>query len=179
MNRRLLWSLSLALAAVVLLCPGTMTVFAGDDRYDDTPEYLYYIEGTGAYFLPHPEGDTFFHLGRWYRRNGGSWSTSRSLRGSWSGLLSQDVPRDLADLPDDFRATRPMGRIPYRYVADPGKVGDHHGGRYYPGHYLGDYDRRGYGRRWHPVGGFWFFVAPEFHDEWDDDGHRRKGRGRR
>ena len=74
-----------------------------------------------------------------------------------------------------------MGMIPYGYVVGPERRDDNHGDRYYRGEYYDEYERHGYERRWNSRGGFWFFVAPDFHDDDRDDNHRgrgRRGRGR-
>jgi hypothetical protein len=161
---------------------GGLAYATGYGDYDDigTPEYLYYIEGTGSYYLPEEGADIFFNLGRWYRRSGNSWSMSDNLDGPWSGTTAGSLPKDLADLPADFRETRKLGMIPYRYVVGVDEKADDYPYRYYRGRYYDDYERRGYRRRWHPHGKFWFFVAPDFHDDdWDDSHRRRRRRGRR
>lgn len=176
---------SILMGTAVLL---VLSLFSGpvhatgydNDDYIGSPEYLYYIEGTGSYFLPTEDGEIFFNLGRWYRHSGDSWSMSDHLGGPWSGVTTQSLPRDLAELPADFRETRQLGMIPYRYVVGREKWDDDRLHRYYRDRYYDDYERRGYHRRWHPYGKFWFFVAPDFDDDWDDDSHRRRRRrGRR
>jgi hypothetical protein len=165
---------------VVLLLLSTIggPVYASDYRGPGSPEFLYYIEGTGAYFLPDQEADVFFSLGRWYRRSGTSWSVSAALAGPWGAISVGSVPSVLIGLPPDFRTTLRLGRVPYRYVVGSRSGHDDYGPRYYHGRYYDDHDRRGYRRRWHPSGYFWFFVAPDLdHDDWFDN-HRRRGRGR-
>ena len=150
----------------------------GDDGQNGLPEYVYYIEGTGSYYLPGTGVDIFFNLGKWYRRSGDSWSMSDDPGGPWSGITVGTVPKDLAELPADFRETRHLGMIPYRYVAGPDKRDDDYLYRYYRGRYYDDYEGRGYRRRWNPHGGFWFYVAPDFDDDHWGDSHRRRRRGR-
>ena len=184
---------SILAAALALLVMSTITEPVYATGYDDnsrsgSPEYLYHIEGTGTYFLPGGEVDVFFNLGNWYRRSEGSWSVSAQFGGPWGGLRVESVPRSLIDLPPDFRSTRRMGMIPYGYVVGPDRRDNNHGDRYYRGEYYDDYERHGYRRRWNSRGGFWFFVAPDFHDnrrdfhdDDRDDNHRgrgRRGRGR-
>ena len=151
--------------------------YRGDDYSNDYPDYLYYIEGTGSYFLPASDGDIFFNRGTWYRQTEGSWYTSSSLDGPWSGIVRDSLPKDLTELPDDFRTTRKLGMIPSRYVLGEKDKTEYYWYRYYRGSYYDNYERRGYRRVWHPEGGFWFFVAPGLHDYWDD-GHRRRRGGR-
>lgn len=175
---------SVLMAAIALLVMSVMEVPVQAAGYDDdhdkvaVPEYLYYIEGTGSYFLQGEDSDTFFNLGRWYRRSGESWSVSDDIDGPWSGITKNSLPRDLAELPADFQDTRNLGLIPYRYVVGPEKEDDDYPYRYYRGRYYDDYERHGYHRRWHPHGRFWFFVAPHFHDDDWDDSHRRRRRRR-
>jgi len=132
-----------------------------EDAASAQPDYLYYIEGTGSYYLPGADGDVFYTLGKWYRHLGDSWSMGEGPEGPWSGIMPQSVPGPLAELPPDFKETRPMGMIPYRYVVAPDKSDDEICA-YYRGRYYRDYKRHGYQRRWHPRGGFWYYVAPEF-----------------
>ena len=188
-------------AALVLLlaCVITVPAMASDYYGSGSPEFLYYIEGTSAYFLPDPEVDVFFSLGKWYRRSGSSWSASVALSGPWGAISVSSVPTVLVNLPAGFRATYHLGQVPYRYVVDSRKGHDNYGSRYYSGEYYNDYGSRGYQRHRHSTGGFWFFIAPDFHhddrndhhdrdDDWDDDrddhhdrdddSHRQRRRGR-
>ena len=159
--------LSTVLALMLMFLTVAVVHAAGYEDYSssDSPEYLYYIEGTGSYFLPGSDSDIFFNLGKWYRRSGGSWSISEDLGGPWSGITVDSVPQDLIELPEDFTTTRKLGMIPYQYVLGPDKPDDDHVYRYYRGRYDEDYRRRGYRRRWNPRGKFWFFVAPDFNDD--------------
>ena len=75
-----------AVLVLLLLAAIVSPAIASDYRGSGSPEFLYYIEGTGAYFLPDSEVDIFFSLGNWYRRSGGSWSTSVSLSGPWGAI---------------------------------------------------------------------------------------------
>jgi hypothetical protein len=173
------------LAAVVLLflvaivAPVNASAYRGSGSYD----YLYYIEGTGAYLLPDQDGDIFFHLGRWYRRSDNTWSIGTTSDGPWRGIFIENVPEILADLPPDFHTTHQLGRIPYRYVTGSGS------GRYdysscydcswygYRYNYYGygpccgwgkyrcDYDPRAYRRHWRRLGRFLFFAAPHIIDD--------------
>jgi hypothetical protein len=177
MQKRLIRSiLTAAIALMFIFVIGGQVYATQYDDYGDSgsPEYLYYIEGTGAYFLPDADGDIFFNLGKWYKRSGGSWSMSVRLGGPWNGIMAESVSPALVDLPPDFRTTHHLGMIPYRYVVSTDSRDDDHGYRYYSGRYYDDYERRGYRRMWHPRGGFWFFVAPNFDDDDWDDGHRRR-----
>jgi len=176
-----------ASAALVLLLVCVITVPANASDYygSGSPEFLYYIEGTSAYFLPDPEVDIFFSLGRWYRRSGSSWSASVSLSGPWGAISVDSAPSVLVNLPVDFRTTSHLGQVPYRYVAGSRSGHENYGSRYYRGDYYNDHDRRGYKRRRHSSGGFWFFIAPDFrhddrddHHDRDDDSHGKRGRGR-
>ncbi|MDF1525258.1 MAG: hypothetical protein P1S59_03165 [bacterium] len=182
MDKLIIRSLIAAALAVLLISITGGSVYAtGYDEHDQSgqPEYLYNIEGTGSYFLPGTDEDIFFNLGKWYRNSGGSWSMSGNFDGPWSGIMTKSVPAALADLPSDFRTTRRLGMIPYRYVIGPDKWDDNDVYRYYRGEYYRDYERHGYRRQWHPRGKFWFFVAPDFHDDdWGDDNHRRRRKGR-
>jgi hypothetical protein len=167
--------------ALSLLLIAATGIPAGATGYrgSGSPDFLYYMEGTGAYFLPDSDADIFFNLGRWYRRSGSSWSVSVALGGPWGSISVSSVPRVLVDLPPDFRSTHHLGRVPYGHVVGPGGRDDDYGRRYYSGPYYDDHDRRGYQRRWHSGGQFWFFVAPGFDDDHWDDSHRgRRGRGR-
>ena len=182
MQKQIMRSILAAALALLVMSAITEPVYA--TGYDDnsrrgSPEYLYHIEGTGAYFLPGADVDVFFSLGKWYRHSGVSWSMGVHFEGPWDGIMVESVPRSLVDLPADFRTTRRMGMIPYRYVAGPDRRDDNYGDRYYSGKYYDEYERHGYRRRWNSRGGFWFFVAPDFHDDDRDDRHRRGGRGRR
>ena len=104
---------------------------------------------------------------------------SNNFDGPWNGITVSSLPRDLADLPPDFQESRHLGMIPYRYVLGPEERDDDDAYRYYRGEYYEDYERRGYQRRWHPHGKFWFFVAPDFHDgDWDDSHRKRRRRGK-
>ena len=169
-----------AVALLVLFTSGGPVNAGGHDDYSEagTPEYLYYIEGTGSYFLPGGDDDLFFNLGKWYRHSGESWSMSDELDGPWSGITVDSLPADLAALTADFRETRKLGMIPYRYVVGPERRDEDYSYLYYRGKYYDDYERHGYRRRWHAHGKFWFFVAPHFHDDDWDDSHRRRRRRR-
>ncbi len=183
LTRSMLAMVFALLLMVVMAGPAFATGY-DDYRESGSPEYLYYIEGTGSYFLPGEDSEIFFHLGRWYSRSGDEWSMSDDLDGPWSGITAGSLPKDLAELPADFRENRKLGMIPYRYVVGKDHRDDRGGHWYYKGRYYDDYKRHGYRRRWHPHGKFWFFVAPDFHDDWDDDWddshrrRRRRGRGR-
>ena len=186
------------IASLVLLLISVMGSPANASNYghSGSPEFLYYMEGTGAYFLPDSDADIFFSLGKWYRRSGSSWSASVALSGPWGALSVSSVPTILVNLPAGFRATYHLGQVPYRYVVDSRKGHDNYGSRYYSGEYYNDYGSRGYQRHRHSTGGFWFFIAPDFHhddrndrhdrdDDWDDDrddrdddSHRRRRRGK-
>ena len=172
--------LTAVIALLLMPVIGGPAYATGSDDYSESgaPEYLYYIEGTGAYLLPDADGDIFFNLGKWYRLSGSSWSMSDNFDGPWNGIMAESVPQAMVDLPPDFKTTRHLGMIPYRYVAGSERRDDDHSYRYYEGRYYDDYERRGYRRMWHPRGGFWFFVAPDFHDDDWDDRHRRRRRGR-
>lgn len=177
MKKRLLAGALASAAVFAMLVTGTAQATHLYNYYEvEEPDYLYYIEGTGAYLLPDPDGDIFYHLGRWYRQKDGSWTMSRSLDGPWEGILAQSLPEPLAELGPDYRKTRRLGMIPYRYVAGPERKDDDLGYRYYRGKYYDDYERLGYRRRWHPHGGFWFFVAPDMDDHDWEDRHRNRGR---
>ena len=182
MENRLTRSILAAVVALLLIpVIGGHAYATGSDDYSESgsPEYLYYIDGTGAYLLPDADEDIFFSLGSWYKRSGGSWSMSVNFDGPWSGIMVESVPQAIVDLPPDFRESRRMGMIPYKYVAGSGSRDEDYGYRYYRGRYYDDYERHGYRRRWHPHGKFWFFVAPDFHDDdWDDSHRRRRRRGR-
>jgi len=168
----------LALLAL-LLPPMGETAHATGYRGSDSPEFLYYMEGTGAYLYPDADVDIFFSQGSWYRRSGASWSVSVALSGPWGSISVSRVPSILVELPPDFRATRHFGRVPYNYVVDDRGGHDDYGSRYYSGDFYDDHGGRGYERRRHPSGGFWFYIAPDLiHEDWDDDGHRGRGRGR-
>jgi hypothetical protein len=185
MQKQLIRSIVAAALALLLMSVIGGPVYAtgyGDYMESGSPEYLYYIEGTGAYLLPDADWDIFFSLGKWYRLSEGSWSMSDHFDGPWSGITAGSLPKDLAELPADFRETHKLGMIPYRYVVGKDHRDDRDGYWYYKGRYYDDYKRHGYRRRWHPHGKFWFFVAPDFHDDWDDDwddSHRRRRRGGR
>lgn len=179
MNRQTTNMITAAVFLVLLLSPLGGTSQATGYRGSHSAEYLYYIEGTGAYFYPDPEVDIFFSQGSWYRRSGTSWSVSVALSGPWGFISVSNVPSALVALPLNFRATRHFGRVPYRYVIDNRRGHDDYGPRYYNGDYYKDHSRRGYERRRHSSGDFWFFIAPRLnHDDRDDDGHRGRGRGR-
>ena len=181
MQKQIMRSILAAALALLVMSAITEPVYAtgyGDNSRNGSPEYLYHIEGTGTYFLPGADVDVFFSLGKWYRHSGVSWSMSVHFDGPWDGIMVESVPRVLVDLPLDFRTTSRLGMIPYRYVVSTDSRDDDHGYRYYSGRYYDDYERRGYRRMWHPRGGFWFFVAPNFDDDDWDDGHRRRRRGR-
>lgn len=151
---------------------------ASHDGPEAMPEFIYYIQDTDAYYLPDPEVDIFFSLGRWYRRSGSSWSVGVSYRGPWGSIAVSSVPSVLVGLPPDFRATRRFGRVPYRYLQGHRESHDDYGRSYYGGRY-DDHDRRRYERHWHREGGFWFLVAPDFdHGDGDDSRRRRRRRGR-
>jgi hypothetical protein len=171
--------LAVVFALLLVSVVGGPAYATGSDDYSESgsPEYLYYIEGTGAYLLPDPDMDIFYSLGSWYKRSDESWSMSDNFDGPWNGIMAESVPRAMVDLPPDFRTTHHLGMIPYRYVTGSEKPDYDHGYRYYKGRYYDDYERRGYRRVWHPRGGFWFFVAPDF-DDWDDGHRRRRRRGR-
>lgn len=177
MHRQIVRSFIMATFVMLILSyPGGPAYATGYyDHSSGSPEYLYSIEGTGSYFLPGPDGDVFYNLGKWYRHRGDSWSMSDDPEGPWSGIMVESVPRALADLPPDFRTSRPMGMIPYRYVVGTDRPDDHDVYIYYNGRYYEDYERHGYLRRWHPQGKFWYFVAPDFYDgPWDDRHRHRK-----
>jgi len=161
-------SFSLMFTAVALLLTAFMADTVPASGYEDsssvTPEYLYYIEGTGSYLLPGEGYDTFFNRGSWYRWSEGTWSMSGDLDGPWSGITKDSLPKDLAGLPPDFRETRKLGMIPYKYAVGSDSGDDDHAYRYYRGRYYEDYERHGYRRRWHSRGRFWFFVAPDLDD---------------
>ena len=181
MHKQIMRSILAAALAMLFMSAITEPVYAtgyDDNSRSGSPEYLYHIEGTGAYFLPGGEVDIFFNLGNWYKRSGDSWSMSDNFDGPWNGIMAESVAPALVDLPSDFRTTRRMGMIPYKYVAGSDSRDEDHGYRYYRGEYYDDYERHGYRRRWNSRGGFWFFVAPDFHDDDRDDGHRRRRRGR-
>lgn len=189
MKKRILYSGATAILALLFLAAFGGPANASDYGHSGSPEFLYYMEGTGAYFLPDSEVDIFFSLGNWYRRSSNSWSTSVSLSGPWGAISVSNAPSVLVNLPLDFRATLNHGRVPYRYVVDQRSGQDDYGPRYYSGRYYDDHDRRGYQRRRHSSGGFWFFIAPGLHfddrddhrdwdDDRDDDSHGRRGRGR-
>jgi hypothetical protein len=164
--------LSLLLAAMV-----APAVASHDGPYA-TPEYVFYIEGTGTYILSDPEVDIFFNLGRWYRRSGGSWSVSLGFNGPWGSIAVNSVPSVLVGLPVDFRATHQFSRVPYKYIRGSGKIHDDNGRYYYSDRYDDDHHRSRYERHWHPEGGFWFFFAPDRDHEDRDDSYRRRRRGR-
>jgi hypothetical protein len=179
MSRKIIRSLLTAALAVLFLSVPDQGVWASEKggHSGGEPEYLYYIEATGSYYLPGTDGDVFYNLGKWYRHREDSWSMSDDPQGPWTGVMAESVPQALADLPPDFRETRPMGMIPYRYVVGPDRPDDDIC-IYYRGRYYRDYERHGYQRRWHPRGGFWYYVAPEFCGDGWDDRRRRKGRGK-
>ena len=188
MQKQIMRSILAAALALLVMSAITEPVYAtgyDDNSRSGSPEYLYHIEGTGAYFLPDADVDVFFSLGKWYRHSGVSWSMSVHFGGPWNGIMVESVPRSLIELPPDFRSTRRMGMIPYGYVVGPDGRDDDYGDRYNRGEYYDDYERHGYRRRWNSRSGFWFFIAPDFHDDdWDDDDdrddshRRRRGRGR-
>ncbi|UCF87997.1 MAG: hypothetical protein JSV70_06105 [bacterium] len=168
-----------AVTLFIFLAALAIPAAASHDGPDVMPEFIYYIQDTDAYYLPDPEVDIFFSLGRWYRRSGGSWSVGVSFRGPWGSIALSSVPSVLVGLPPDFRATRRFGRVPYRYLQGHRESHDDYGRSYYGGRYDDDHDRSRYKRHWHPEGGFWFFVAPDFdHDDGDDSHRRRRRRGR-
>ncbi|UCG37884.1 MAG: hypothetical protein JSV00_06690 [bacterium] len=180
MEKRVISSIPSMLLALLLVAAAHGPALATGYDDDSSGILLYYIEGTGAYFLPDPGGDIFFHLGQWYRSEDGSWAVSGSLSGPWRDAAGS-VPRVLVDLPPDFRSTHRLGLVPYGYVVGRSRDDDY-GLRYYSGRYYEDYEGRGYRRQWHPQGGFWFFVAPHFLDDDRDDDRddrRRRRRGRR
>jgi hypothetical protein len=135
-------------ACFVLLLVFSAVPVLADIYYESNdnavPEYLYYIEGTGSYYLPGQEADTFFNLGKWYRSDGGEWFISDTADGPWSGILEASLPRDLAELPADFKTTRKLGMIPYEYVAGPDKQHTDYYYRYYARDYYEGYGYRGY-----------------------------------
>jgi hypothetical protein len=146
MKKLMVDSFSMA-ALIVLMVVITVPVQAEryyEHQYVAAPEYLYYIEDTGSYYLPGQEADTFFNLGKWYRSDGGEWFASDTLDGPWSGILEASLPRDLADLPADFKASRKLGKIPYRYVAGPEEQDTDYYYRYYARDYYEEYGHRGY-----------------------------------
>ena len=175
-----------AIMFVMLLSGSNGSALATGSHRSGSPDFLYYMEGTGAYFLPDADADVFFSRGRWYRRSGSSWSSSISLSGPWGAISISDAPSALVELPIDFRTTISFGRVPYRHVVGSSSSWDDYGPRYYSGRFHDDHESRGFRRQRHPTGGFWFFIAPELHfedrnrhdDDWDDDGHRRRRRGR-
>lgn len=115
MQKRLFRSILMAAVALMFLSVVGSQVYAAQyDDYgaSDAPEYLYHIEGTDSYFLPDTDGDIFFNLGKWYRISEGSWSMSKNFGGPWNGILTDSVPRALADLPPDFRTTSRYGHDP-------------------------------------------------------------------
>jgi hypothetical protein len=177
------WKHGIAAAIILILLPGMSgSAYATGGHYSRSPEYLYYMEGTGAYFLPDPEVDIFFSLGRWYRRSGSSWSVSTTFSGPWGAVSLGGVPTVLVNLPVDFRLTHTFGLVPSRHVLK-GRSSYDYGPRYYD-----DHDSRRYRRGRHQTGSFWFFIAPDLDHHWDDDdwdddrrdddGHRRRRRGR-
>jgi len=185
MNKQIVHLVIVTALLLLFLSATGSSAMASDYRGSGSPEFLYYIEGTGAYFLPDPEVDIFFSLGNWYRRSGSSWSTSVSLSGPWGEISVSSAPSVLVNLPVDFRTTSHLGQVPYRYVAGSRSGHENNGSRYYRGDYYNDHDRRGYKRRRHSSGGFWFFIAPDFrhddrddHHDRDDDSHGKWGRGR-
>ncbi len=174
MKRKLPRTTILYSVALLFLILSAGSVEAAGDYWDDSPDYLYYIEGTGSYFLPSAEGDIFFNRGKWYRQAEGSWSMGDGMDGPWSGITKETLPMDLAELPPDFKTTRKLGMIPSRYVLGEKDRPDEYWYRYYRGRFYDNYGRHGYRRYWHPHGGFWFFVAPDFFDDGFDDGHHRR-----
>ena len=166
--------------SLCLLLLATMIVPANASHSSGylSPEFLYYIEGTGAYFLPDPDVDIFFSLGNWYRRSDSSWSASVALSGPWGAISVSSVPSVLVGLPHEFRATHHLGRVPYRYIMDSARGHEDYGSRHYRGDYYNDHDRKGYQRHRHSSGSFWVFIAPDLDHHDRDDGHRRRrGRG--
>lgn len=125
----------------------------GRHHVQDTPLYLYHVEGTGFYYLPGEDGDLFFSLGKWYRRQGESWFVARRFDGPWSGILTQSLPAGLAEVPADPARSLSLGQIPYRYVVDPDEKC-----RSPYRHFRWDgFDRRPYRdhhRRWSPYRGW-------------------------
>ena len=189
MKKRILYSGAVAVFALLFLVALSGPANASGYSHSGSPDFLYYMEGTGAYLLPDAEADIFFSLGKWYRRSGSSWSASVSLSGPWGDISVSNAPSILVNLPVDFRTTLSFGQVPYRYVVDQGRGHDDYGSRYYSGRYYDDHERRGYRRQRHSSGGFWFFIAPGLHfddrddhrdwdDDRDDDSHRRRRRGR-
>jgi len=185
MKKLILNSGAVAVFVLLFLAAFSGPAIASDYYRSGSPEYLYYMEGTGAYFLPDSEADIFFSLGKWYRRTGSSWSASVAFSGPWGAISVSSAPSVLVNLPVDFRTTSHLGQVPYRYVAGSRSGHEDYGSRYYRGDYYNDHDRRGYKRRRHSSGGFWFFIAPDFrhddrddHHDRDDDSHGKRGRGR-
>ena len=183
MNKQILYVAGTTALILVFLFASSSPAVASDYYRSSSPEFLYYMEGTGAYFLPDSEADVFFSMGKWYRRSGGSWSASVSLSGPWGAISISNAPSVLVNLPVDFRTTINFGQVPYSYVVDSERGHDDYGPRHYSGKYYDEHDRRDYRRQRHSSGTFWFFIAPEFghydrYDDWDDDSHRRGRRGR-
>ena len=172
MGKRLPYSVILSGVVLFLMVVPAGSAQAGHHYGDDIPEHLYYIEGTGSYFLPQDDGDIFFNLGRWYRHSGDSWFTSDDLDGPWTGIIETSLPKDLADLPPDFRTTRHLGLIPSRHVVGEKEKCDGPIYLYYRERCRDDYMRHGYGRHWFPHGGFWYFMAPCLDEEGWEDIHR-------
>jgi hypothetical protein len=174
---------TLTAALVVLLAAFNGSIHAGNYQGSGSYDYLYYIEGTGAYVLPDPATDIFFNLGKWYRRSDDTWSVGTTSDGPWREIFIESVPAALADLPPDFRTTHRLGRIPYRYVTGSGSGRYDDGSRYFRGwrgpryHYYRcdpcrgwdrdccDYNQKAYRRHWRRLGTFLFFTAPHIIDD--------------
>ena len=135
-----------------------------EDHEITVPENLYYIEGTGSYYLPGQGADTFFNIGKWYRYEGDEWFISDDLDGPWSGILPASLPRDLAELPADFRETRKLGMIPYRYVIGPQYQDEGYYYRYYSGDYYEEFEHRGYHERRRSYRTYRLYVEPYDYD---------------
>jgi len=159
------FSVALCAAGILFFIFSACPAGASGSHGKDQPDYLYYIEGTGTYFLPVPGGEIFFHLGRWYKHTGDLWSTSDRLNGPWEGIPSGSLPEDLAGLPSDFRTSRHLGKIPSRYVLGDKRTCQNPWFHYYRGRFDKTYKHFGYGKRWRYGKRSWIFVTPDFRDD--------------
>lgn len=72
------------------------------------------IPGSYVYYAPDVTVDIFFFHGYWYRPHEGRWYKSHHYNGPWKFTSPARLPRQLHDIPRDFRSGPPDRKhIPY------------------------------------------------------------------
>lgn len=86
-------------------------------RYNQ-PRIMYRLPSFGVYYIPKVRDDIFYFEGRWYTRARGAWYVGEGFNGPWTGLRNRKVPKQLQNLPTDFKARKDeLGTkvVPYGY----------------------------------------------------------------